>query len=81
MVEKQGEDLLPVPCLAPHLGHDDDGDVVQYGPRHHCHRVSLLAEELKVALGEESRCYHPVNDERVGDADQHGNLRRRAVGW
>lgn len=66
----------PTPCHTLHLGHGDDGEVVQHSPCHHGHRVGLLAEEFKVALGEESRRDHPVNDERVGNADQHSNLRR-----
>lgn len=75
----KGQDPLPTPCCNLHLGHDDNGDVVQHGPCHHCHQVSLLTEELGVTLGEESCGDHSINDKCMGDANQYNNLWRRAV--
>lgn len=62
--------------VAPHLGHDDDGEVVQHGPRHHGDGVGVLAQQAHFALCEQGHGHRPVDDERVGDADQHQDLWR-----
>lgn len=70
------EKSCQAPHVAPHLGHDDDGNVVQHGPRHHRHDVGVLAEQVNFALGEQCHGHRPVDDEHVGDADQHHDLWR-----
>lgn len=70
------EKSCQAPLLAAHLGHDDDGDVVQHGPCHDGDGVGVLAQQVHFALREQRHGHRPVDDERVGDADQHHDLGR-----
>lgn len=60
--------------VSPHLGHDDDGEVVQHGPCHHGDDVGVLAQQARVALREHRHGHRPVDDERVGNANEHHDL-------